>query len=179
MDKIEIKELTLEDIPDYVKVNTLAWQESYKGLIADSILDEVVNNVENSIQKQINKFDNDKKNNIKKFVFKVNNEAVGMTGIGKSTYEKYEDIGELYSLYLLNKVKKKGYGKMLFYHDVKKLIGLGFNSMVIGCLVNNPANDFYKHMGGKLIEVVTKKIKGYNMTENIYYYENLKELIKK
>lgn len=82
MDKIEIKELTLEDIPDYVKVNTLAWQESYKGLIADSILDEVLNNVEDSIQKQINKFDNDKKNNIKKFVFKVNNEAVGMTGIG-------------------------------------------------------------------------------------------------
>lgn len=179
MDKIEIKELTLEDIPDYVKVNTLAWQESYKGLIADSILDEVLNNVEDSIQKQINKFDNDKKNNIKKFVFKVNNEAVGMTGIGKSTYEKYEDIGELYSLYLLNKVKKKEYGKMLFYHDVKELIGLGFNSMVIGCLVNNPANDFYKYMGGKLIEVVTKKIKGYNMKENIYYYENLKELIKK
>ena len=179
MDKIEIKELTLEDIPDYVKVNTLAWQESYKGLIADSILDEVLNNVEDSIQKQINKFDNDKKNNIKKFVFKVNNEAVGMTGIGKSTYEKYEDIGELSSLYLLNKVKKKEYGKMLFYHDVKELIGLGFNSMVIGCLVNNPANDFYKHMGGKLIEVVTKKIKGYNMKENIYYYENLKELIKK
>lgn len=179
MDKIEIKELTLEDIPDYVKVNTLAWQESYKGLIVDSILDEVLNNVEDSIQKQINKFDNDKKNNIKKFVFKVNNEAVGMTGIGKSTYEKYEDIGELYSLYLLNKVKKKEYGKMLFYHDVKELIGLGFNSMVIGCLVNNPANDFYKHMGGKLIEVVTKKIKGYNMKENIYYYENLKELIKK
>ena len=179
MDKIEIKELTLEDIPDYVKVNTLAWQESYKGLIADSILEEVLNNVEDSIQKQINKFDNDKKNNIKKFVFKVNNEAVGMTGIGKSTYEKYEDIGELYSLYLLNKVKKKEYGKMLFYHDVKELIGLGFNSMVIGCLVNNPANNFYKHMGGKLIEVVTKKIKGYNMKENIYYYENLKELIKK
>ena len=179
MDKIEIKELTLEDIPDYVKVNTLAWQESYKGLIADSILYEVLNNVEDSIQKQINKFDNDKKNNIKKFVFKVNNEAVGMTGIGKSTYEKYEDIGELYSLYLLNKVKKKEYGKMLFYHDVKELIGLGFNSMVIGCLVNNPANNFYKHMGGKLIEVVTKKIKGYNMKENIYYYENLKELIKK
>lgn len=178
MDKIEIKELTLEDIPDYVKVDTLAWQESYKGIIADSILDEVVNNVENSIQKQINKFDNDKKNNIKKFVLKVNNEAVGMTGIGKSTYEKYEDIGELYSLYLLNKVKKKGYGKLLFYNDVKELINLGFNEMIVGCLINNPSNDFYKHMGGKLIDVVTNKVKGYDMKENIYYYENLKELIK-
>ncbi len=179
MDKVEIKEITIEDIPEYVKVNTAAWQESYKGLIDDSILDEVVNNVENSIQKQINKFDSDKKNNIKKFVLKVNDKAVGMTGIGKATEEKYGDIGEIYSLYLLNKVKKNGYGKMLFYHDVKELIALGFNSMVIGCLVNNPANNFYKHMGGKLIEVVTRKIKGHNMTENIYYYENLKDLVKK
>ena len=38
MDKVEIKEITIEDIPDYVKVNTTAWQESYKGLIDDSIL---------------------------------------------------------------------------------------------------------------------------------------------
>ena len=64
MDKVEIKELALEDIPDYVKVNTIAWQESYKGLIADSILDEVLNNIDNSIQKQITVFNNDKKNNI-------------------------------------------------------------------------------------------------------------------
>lgn len=77
-------------------------------------------------------------------MLKVNDEAVGMTGIGKATDQKYGDIGELYSLYLLNKVKKKGYGKKLFYHDVKELIGLGFKSMVIGCLVNNPANDFYR-----------------------------------
>ena len=62
MDKVEIKELALEDIPDYVKVNTIAWQESYKGLIADSILDEVLNNIDNSIQKQITVFNNDKKN---------------------------------------------------------------------------------------------------------------------
>lgn len=178
MDKVEIKELALEDIPDYVKVNTIAWQESYKGLIADSILDEVLNNIDNSIQKQITVFNNDKKNNIKKFILKVNDESVGMTGIGKATDEKYGDIGELYSLYLLNKVKKKGYGKLLFYNDVKELINLGFNEMIVGCLINNPSNDFYKHMGGKLIDVVTNKVKGYDMKENIYYYENLKELIK-
>ena len=101
-----------------------------------------------------------------------------MTGIGKATDEKYGDIGELYSLYLLNKVKKKGYGKLLFYNDVKELINLGFNEMIVGCLINNPSNDFYKHMGGKLIDVVTNKVKSYDMKENIYYYENLKELIK-
>ena len=56
MDKVEIKEITIEDIPDYVKVNIKAWQESYKGLIGDEILIDVENNVENSIKRQINKF---------------------------------------------------------------------------------------------------------------------------
>lgn len=56
-------------------------------------------------------------------------------------------------------------------HGVKTLIDMGFNEMIIGCLINNPANDFYKHMGGKLIDVVTNKVKGYDMEENIYYYE--------
>ena len=116
MNEFKIEELTLTNIPEYVKVNTTAWQESYKGIIDDSILIDVANNVENSIQKQINIFDADKKNNIKKFILKVDNEAVGMTGIGKATDEKYGDIGEIYSLYLLNKVKKKGYVKLSILH---------------------------------------------------------------
>ena len=171
MDKVEIKEITIEDIPDYVKVNIKAWQESYKGLIRDEILIDVENNVENSIKRQIDKFEEDKKNGVKKFILKVNNEPVGMMSVGRSRNKKYEGKGELEALYLLDKVKKKGYGKMLFMYGVKTLIDMGFNEMIIGCLINNPANDFYKHMGGKLIDVVTNKVKGYDMEENIYYYE--------
>lgn len=115
MDKVEIKEITIEDIPDYVKVNIKAWQESYKGLIGDEILIDVENNVENSIKRQIDKFEEDKKNGVKKFILKVNNEPVGMMSVGKSRNKKYEGKGELEALYLLDKVKKKGYGKQLFY----------------------------------------------------------------
>lgn len=171
MDKVEIKEITIEDIPDYVKVNIKAWQESYKGLIGDEILIDVENNVENSIKRQINKFEEDKKNGVKKFILKVNNEPVGMMSVGKSRNKKYEGKGELEALYLLDKVKKKGYGKMLFDKAVEVLVNQGFKDMIIGCLVNNPSNNFYKHMGGKLIDVVTNKVKGYDMEENIYYYE--------
>lgn len=171
MDKIEIKEITLQDIPDYVKVNIKAWQETYKGLIDDIILKELTNNLEKSIKRQINKFEEDKKNGIKKFILTVNDEAVGMMSVGKSRIKKFEGKGELEALYLLDKVKKKGYGKMLFNKAVDVLINCGFNEMIIGCLINNPSNDFYKHMGGKLIDVVTNKVKGYDMQENIYYYE--------
>ena len=114
MDKVEIKEITLEDIPDYVKVNIKAWQETYKGLIGDEILIDVENNVENSIKRQIDKFEEDKKNGVKKFILKVNNEPVGMMAVGKSRSKKFEGKGELEALYLLDKVKKKGYGKNAF-----------------------------------------------------------------
>lgn len=171
MDKVEIKEITIEDIPDYVKVNTRAWQETYKGLIEDRILEEVSNNIEKSIKRQIDKFEEDKKNGLKKYILKVNNEPVGMMSVGKSRNKKFEGKGELEALYLLDKVKKKGYGKMLFNKAVEVLLTKGFKDMIIGCLVNNPSNEFYKHMGGKLIDVVTNKIIGYDMQENIYYFE--------
>ena len=171
MDKVEIKEITLEDIPDYVKVNIKAWQESYKGLIGDEILIDVENNVENSIKRKIDKFEEDKKNGVKKFILKVNNEPVGMMSVGKSRSKKFEGKGELEALYLLDKVKKKGYGKMLFDKAVEVLVNQGFKDMIIGCLVNNPSNNFYKHMGGKLIDTITSKVKEYDLQENIYYYE--------
>lgn len=33
MKKYEIKEITINDIPDYVRVNTKAWSESYRGYL--------------------------------------------------------------------------------------------------------------------------------------------------
>ena len=171
MDKVEIKEITIEDIPDYVKVNTRAWQETYKGLIEDRILEDVAKNVENSIKRQIDKFEEDKKNGVKKFILKVNNEPVGMMAVGNARNKNYEGKGELQALYLLDKVKKKGYGKMLFNKAVEILDAQGFKDMILGCLVNNPSNEFYKHMRGKLIDTITSKIKGYDFQENIYYFE--------
>lgn len=43
--------------------------------------------------------------------------------------------------------------------------------MVIACLKGNPANEFYKHIGG----VYTKDgfYKRLSLPENIYYFENI------
>lgn len=47
--------------------------------------------------------------------------------------------------------------------------------MVNGCLEGNPANEFYKHMGGILIKTIPFHIKNYEKEarENIYYYESI------
>ncbi len=41
--------------------------------------------------------------------------------------------------------------KKLYDYAIKKIKEKGFQQLVIGCLDGNPANNFYKHLGGKYI----------------------------
>ena len=96
---------------------------------------------------------------------------------------KKTDLMDLRNFVDYNKKIKQDdetFKKLMFIYKmaIKELKNMGFTKMIVGCLAANPTNEFYKHMGGKLIEVATRKIKGHYMTENIYYYENLKDIIK-
>lgn len=172
-----IKEITKEDIRDYLTVNTKSWVETYKGIISDEFLEKIVREHEENIKRLEDKFDDTKINepDYKRYLLYVDNKPVGNMAICKSRYERYSNSGELCTLYLLNKLKKKGYGKLLFDYAVEELINQGYEDMIIYCLKDNPTNEFYKHMGGKLIETQSRIIGEKELEENIYYYENLKK----
>lgn len=174
----KIKEIEYDDIEDYMNVNITSWQESYKGIVDDEFLDEINNNRDKYIKKQQDKYYEDKKDLEKKFILIVDNKVVGMTSIGQTRDPKHPECGEIYSIYLSNEVKGKGLGKILFLNNIKELINLGFNDIVIGCLSKNPSNEFYKHMGGELIDTYKRKIGNQELDENVYYFSNIKELIK-
>ena len=46
--------------------------------------------------------------------------------------------------------------------------------MLIACLKGNPTNEFYKHMGGKLVKTTIRNIHGNDLDENVYYLNILK-----
>ena len=47
-----------------------------------------------------------------------------------------------------------------------------FNVEIIGCLSENPSNEFYKHMGGKFVDTNPLTLpNGQELMENLYYYE--------
>ena len=168
-----IEELNENNIEDYVRVNVLAWKQSYKGIVNDEYLnfinsEDQISEICNHMKESLN--DKSKKN----FILKVDNKPAGVLGIRNSKYENYTNCGELGSLYLLDEFKKKGYGKILFDKCVLELKKMGYKSMINGCLVSNPSNDFYKHMGGKLIDVIKFNVRnGQELDENIYYYDKI------
>ena len=171
----DIRELGKADCYDYMYVNTYAWNETYRGIINDDFLDKIINELEKNVENQKNKIDKDKlsKPNKKRFILYDNNEAVGVFSVDKSKEEKYPNSGELTSIYLLNKAKKQGYGKLMFNRAIEELKNIGFNNMVVSCIKENPSNEFYKHMGGKYAYSKEKEIGGQLVTENVYYFEKI------
>lgn len=170
-----IKQVEKEDMYDYMYVHTNAWIETYKGIMADEFLDKIKNELNENVEKQKNKFDQLKidEPDYKRYILYVDNEPVGVLGICKSREEKYSDSGELGCLYLLNKVKKLGFGRILFEKGIEELKKQGFNSMIIYCLKDNPTTRFYEYMGGKLVLSKERRIGGKDLIENVYYYDTI------
>lgn len=166
MNNYKIIELTEENAIDYAKVNTLAWIQSYKNIIDKQFLDSI--NTENEIYKMRDNIINSFSDESKGYLLKVNNNYVGIIRVRKTKYSKYDNYGELGALYLLDNVKKLGYGKILFEFAKKELKNMGYDKLIVGCLENNPSNDFYIHMGCKFEKKNPIIIGKQELLENIY-----------
>ena len=169
-----IEKLSVDNAHEYAYVNSRAWLESYKGIIEDEFLEKI--NTGESINSLTEKLKGYLINDPDHFfLLRVDGKAEGILCVRKSKYEDYKDYGELGSIYLLNEVKGKGYGKVLFEYAKEELKKMGHNKMVNGCIKGNPTNEFYKHMGGKLVKQIPFIVKnsGQVLVENVYVYESI------
>ena len=157
-----IEKVKKEDAKELAHNIAVVWNTTYKGIVEEEFLENLYLNEDYSVKNIINKIDN--KENY--YVLKLNNKIVGWIYYDYVS-DKYENAGEIYSLYILKEYHKKGYGKILFNYAVEDMKKNNINKFVVGCLKGNPANEFYKHMGGKWIGNSLFREK---YTENIYLF---------
>lgn len=157
-----IRLATIEDIPIIRHVITLAWNESYKGIVPDWYLASLLKNEDEKCKKDIQSFISCE---YKTYVLEIDGKIVGFSRFGKS---KEPGFGQIYALYILSKYQKYGYGKELVNKCFNSLKQDGFNKVLIACLKDNPTNEFYKHIGGKYYkDGLFEKL---NLGENIYIF---------
>ena len=163
-----IRKRTKEDCKDIAHVVTVAWNETYKGIVPDWFLDELKNNEEERAKKTFNEFDEQDNN---QFVLEVDNKVVGFVNFGVTGDESYQNCGEIFALYILSEYKGNGFGRKLVETAKNELKNMGYDKMIIACLKGNPSNDFYKHIGG--VYVKDGLYKRLQLEENVYYYDNI------
>ena len=68
-------------------------------------------------------------------------------------------------------IKRFSFGKKFVDAGVEFLKLMWHMKMIGGCLVDNPSNKFYEHIGGKYIKQrIFEKLQ---LPENVYYYDNI------
>ncbi len=156
---------------EYAKINAISWLESYNGIVSQEFLNKINTNVE--IGKVAEKLVKGLKDESKRFLLQVDNKYVGLFRVRKTKYDEYSLYGELGALYLLNKFKNRGLGKVMFEYAKKELKKMGYTNMIVGCLENNPSNNFYIHMGGKYAKKNPIIIGEQELNENLYLFNNI------
>ena len=156
---------------EYAKINIKSWVESYKDIIDEDYLESI--HTLNEVEKMKAALINNLKDGSLRYLLKVNNEYVGIFRVRETKYEGFEDYGELGALYLLNKVKNNGYGKIMFDRAKRELSRMGYGKMIVGCLEENPSNSFYIHMGGIFVKKNPIRIGVQDLNENVYIFEEI------
>lgn len=162
-----IRKKEVRDCASVEKITTICWQSTYRGIVNDSFLDFLSLNEKDRITKRINDFN---KPDMLTLVLEIDNNVIGFSRYGKSSYNEYNDIGELFALYILPKYQHLGYGKALVQKTFHEFHKLGYNKAIIGCLSKNKSNEFYNRIGGQLIGTRPFLKTMDNLEENIYLF---------
>lgn len=163
-----IRKRKKEDCAAIAHVVTIAWNETYQGIVPRDFLEELKKNEAERANKSYNKFDENDNNSL---VLEINNEIVGFTNYGETSDSSYTNCGEIFALYIIKKYHGNGYGRKIIESTINELKRMGYDKMIISCLKGNPTNEFYKHIGGEYIkDGIFKKL---NLPENVYYFDNI------
>ena len=157
-----------KDCKEVAHVVTVAWNETYRGIVSDAFLDNLSSNEEERSNRTRNEFDD---NDNHQFVLEVDNKIVGFINVGATDDTSFSNCGEIFAIYIINGYKGYGFGKELIEVGKEELKKMGFDKMIIGCLDGNKSNEFYKHIGGKYIK--TRIFEKLQLPENVYYFEKI------
>ncbi|MEW5323082.1 GNAT family N-acetyltransferase [Geobacillus thermoleovorans] len=166
-----IRKATWADAPAIASVHVESWKTTYSGIVPDAYLETLsVGEKQPLWEKVLSQSDHSL------FVAEENGRIVGFVSGGRNRategpIAKYD--GELYAIYLLKEVQRKGLGRQLVQALVGDLAQKGVRSMVVWVLADNPSRGFYERLGGENIAQEEVEIGGKPLLEWCYGWKDI------
>ena len=155
-------------------VHVDSWRTTYRGLMPDSILAAL--SVEQRAAMWQQAAEAIQKGESRSLLLVAEDPAEGIIGFASAGPEREEGSGfdgEFYAIYLLEHHQGRGVGWQLACRAVEILLSQGFESMRVWVLEDNPAEKFYKRMGGQRVGEKALSLAGQDFTEIAYAWPDL------
>ncbi|MBQ7920711.1 MAG: GNAT family N-acetyltransferase [Lachnospiraceae bacterium] len=156
-----IRKAKPSDVKEMGSCHYHCWQETYRGLIADSYLDAL------DEQKNMDRFE--KMYQLTggyQYVLEYENRIIGLFDMSKAR-EDYAPM-EIQGLYLRKSFHGQGLGQRIMTFIKSEC---NHSSFYLWCLRNNPTCGYYEHMGGVIVDKRMINIGGREEEEVCYLFE--------
>ena len=147
MSDFRIRAATPVDACAIARVHVQAWQETYRGLVPDAMLDAL--SVERNTSMWETIIGQDEPTITQ--VLEAHDGIIGFGSASNARDAKLAASGEVSSIYLLDRVKRRGLGRALFGSLLGALASRGHASAGLWVLVeNHGTRRFYEALGGRV-----------------------------
>lgn len=167
----KIRKATLVDAPAIAAVHVTAWREAYRGIISDEFLANL--SLQRRTEFWVNSLSDPSHIFHHVFVAESNGQVVGFAGYGNPQEKESGFDGELFAIYILQSAQKRGIGRLLVNQVVEVMRDIGWNSMMVWVLKDNPARGFYERLGGEYLLEKQIEIGGDSLVETAYGWRDL------
>lgn len=164
---MKIRKAVPSDALGITIVNVYTWKTQYTGILPDDLIDLRIREIRQNSDKVKDRI----KNGTSYYVVEEENCIVGFCSFGEGREEKYSEYGEIYALYLLEGFQGGGLGRKFFNLAISYFKEKGFKKFIVKCLIANPSEEFYKHMGGKIIGQTQIEKFNFKINENVFLYQ--------
>lgn len=101
----KIRKQEKKDCYGIAHVVTIAWNETYRGIVPDEFLDNLYKNED---ERGKNSFENFNENDNHQYVLEVDDKIVGFVNVGPTDETEFDNCGEIHAVYIINGYKEYG-----------------------------------------------------------------------
>ena len=171
---LTIRPAEVKDAKGIAHVHVTAWQETYRGLMPDSVLDTL--SVE-SLARQWKETLEDTSNPYHPIlVSEAKRKIIGFANFGQEREGDLEYKSELFAIYILNGYQGQGIGRRLVQKAAEGLQALKLTSMLVWVLSDNPYQKFYERLGGVYLREKSIPIGDTLLMEKAYGWLDIRPL---
>lgn len=140
--RIDIRPAALSDVEGMSRVLDKAWRESYKDIFSAERIAAYTGEYRRRSFTELIESGRDV------FVLLADGEVIAVCAARTCAEKPFEGYAEIMLLYVLPEWQRKGMGKKLLSHTLRKMRGKGYKSAVLDTAEQNaPARRFYEKFG--------------------------------
>ncbi|SOC44677.1 GNAT family N-acetyltransferase [Ureibacillus acetophenoni] len=165
----------LEDAEGIAKVHVDSWRTTYEGIIPQ----EFLNNLSYDKRAELWIRNITKPETHIYVAENAEGKIVGFADFWKRETNTVPNSTDLTSIYLLKEYQGQGLGKKLLEQLFLQIKQLGYEKVFVEVLEENKTCSFYERYGAKLYNTVSIQIGGKLLSERIYVWENVEDVLDK